>query len=169
MHAEGEPEARDVNDAKATNLGLLYRPDRWRGAEFGVSFYRDRIARAPDNSVDHRIAVAYAVYRTPTIEIMGEWMTLWHRPDAATSFLSQAGYAQLSKAFGRVRPYYRFDRLAIDRGAPFIGETGAYKAHIIGVRVDPGEWVGLKAQYERSLERETRKVNSVRAELVFVF
>jgi hypothetical protein len=164
-----DPEGRDVNDAKATNVGLSYQPDRWRGAEFGASFYRDRLARSPDESVDHRIAAAYAVYRTPTIEIMGEWLTLWHRTGTGASHRSRAGYAQLSKAFGKVRPYYRFDRLAIDRDAPFIGEAGAQEAHTFGVRFDPGEWIGLKTQYERSLEHETRRVNSVRAELVFVF
>jgi hypothetical protein len=163
-----DPEGRDVDDAKAINVGLSYRPDRLQGAEFGVSFYRDWITSSEIGQVDHRIGVAYAVYRTPAIEIMGEWLNLWYRTPTGAVTRNPTGYAQFSRAFGKVRPYYRFDRLAIDHDAPFVGDIGSYTAHTIGVRLDPGAWVGLKSQYVRSFERE-RWLNSAGVELVFVF
>lgn len=167
---ETEPaEGRDQNGSKSTNVGLSLRPERWRGVEIGTSFYRDAIPHARLHDVAHRIGDVYAVYRTPSVEVMAEWLRLSHETLDGRHFINHGGYAQASHAFGKVRPYYRFDRLAIDPATPFIGDLGSFKAHIVGVRVDPAEWIGLKAQYERSDEAGHRNVNAVRTQLVFVF
>jgi len=70
---------------------------------------------------------------------------------------------------GKLRPYYRYDQQTIDPQTPFIGDAGSYKTHAVGLRVDPSELVGVKVQYERSDEPEQRGVNTLRAQLVFVF
>jgi hypothetical protein len=162
-------EGRDQNRSKSTNVGLSLRPEAWRGVEVGTSFYRDNIPNATLNNVAHRIGTAYAVYRTPTVEVMAEWLRLTHQTLDGRHFVNQAGYAQVSHAFGKLRPYYRFDRLAIDTATPFIGNLGSYKANVFGVRIDPAEWIGLKAQYERTDELGRFGVNAVRTQLVFVF
>ena len=77
---------------------------------------------------------------------------------------------QASRAWGKMRPYYRFDRLAIDPRTPFIGGFQSSRTHIIGLRVDPAMWIGLKAQYERTrTKREIRGIDTLRTQLVFVF
>jgi hypothetical protein len=163
-----EDTGRDRNAAKATNLGLSYRPLRWRGLEIGGSWYRDTIPIELSPSIGLRIGAAYVAYRTPDVEVLAEWLALSHRtPDGRQH--DTAGYAQASKAWGKVRPYYRFDRLAIDPRTPLIGSVGSFTGHTLGVRVDPSEWVGLKAQYERSDVRSERGVDAVRTQLVFVF
>jgi hypothetical protein len=162
-------EGRDQNRSKSTNLGLSLRPERWSGLEIGTSFYRDAIPHATLQDVDHRIGTAFAVYRTPSVEVMAEWLRLWHQTLDGRHVTNLAGYAQVSRAWGKVRPYYRFDRLSIDPTTPFIGDLGSYTANIVGVRVDPAEWIGLKAQYERSDEKGLHGVHAVRTQLVFVF
>lgn len=162
-------EGRDQNRSKSSNLGLSLRPERWRGVEIGTSFYRDAIPHAGLNDVAHRIGAAYAVYRTPSIEVMAEWLRLSHQTLDGRRFSTHAGYAQASRAWGKLRPYYRFDRLAIDPATPFIGDLGSYQANIVGLRFDPAEWIGLKAQYERSEEGGRRGIDAVRTQLVFVF
>jgi hypothetical protein len=166
---EGPGGGSDANDAKSTNVGVSYRPDGWRGFEVGTSYYRDTIAQTVTSTVDHHVAGIYAVYRTPSTEVMAEWLLLGHVTEDRSEYDNDGGYVQASRAWGMLRPYYRFDRLTINPATPFIGPIGSYKAQIAGLRVDPVRWVGLKAQYERTDESGRRGVDGVRAQLVFVF
>ena len=162
-------EGKDQNQAKSTNVGLALRPERWRGFEAGGSFYRDEIPAAVGPVIAHRISAAYAVYRTPSTEIMGEWLRLWHHPSGGATFTNDGGYVQASRAFGKLRPYYRYDRLDISGATPLIGTFDSSEAHLLGLRVDPAEWVGLKGQYERRREGDRPSFNAVHVQLVFVF
>ena len=166
---ETDEERRDRNGAKSTNLGLSFRPSGSGGLELGASYYRDTVPQNAAADVNLRIGAAFAVYRTPSIELMAEWLRLQHRIDGGPSFANNAGYLQGSRAWGQWRPYYRYDRLAIDPATPFIGSAGSYRSNIVGIRFDPMQWVGLKAQYEHTDEPRQRGVDAVRAQLVFVF
>lgn len=165
---EDSAEGHDQNGAKATNVGVSLRPDRWRGLEVGASFYRDEIRDATGSDVRLRIPAAYAVYRTAATEVMAEWLRLSYRTGSG-EVPSNGGYVQASRAWGKTRPYYRFDRLSIDPQSPFIGGFESSRTHILGLRVDPAMWIGLKAQYERSDEGEIRGIDTLRTQLVFVF
>jgi len=162
-------EGRDQNAAKSTNVGLALRPERWRGAEVGASFYRDRVPIGTRPAAAHQIAAAYAVYRTPSTEIMAEWLRLAHRIPASPRYINRGGYVQASRAFGKVRPYYRYDRLDINPQTPFIGSFGSSRAHLLGVRLDPADWIGLKAQYERLHDDHVDESDAIHVQLVFVF
>ncbi|HSL23647.1 MAG TPA: hypothetical protein VK886_19100 [Vicinamibacterales bacterium] len=166
--AESEEESpRDGNAAKALNLGLAYRPSAVRGLEIGGSYYRDTIARSPGPDVPHRIEAVYAVYRTSTTELMAEWLRLTH--DNGVEFANHAGYAQAARSFGPLKPYYRYDRLSLDPETPFLAAIGDFTRHTAGLRFDPAEWVGLKAQYERTDQAGRRGIDAVQTQLVFVF
>jgi hypothetical protein len=169
VRGETDEEGHDRNGAKSTNLGLSFRPSGSSGLELGGSYYHDRVPRSVGLQVNMRIGAAYAVYRTPSIELMAEWLRLQHRTDGGGSFANDAGYLQGSRAWGKWRPYYRYDRLAIDPATPLIGSTGSYRSNIAGVRFDPTQWVGLKAQYEHTDEPRQPGIDAVRVQLVFVF
>jgi hypothetical protein len=162
-------EERDQNDAKSTNVGLSLRPERWKGAELGGSFYRDEIPASPAPPVANKIAAAYAVYRTPSTEVMAEWLQLSYRQAAGPRYDNRGGYVQASRAFGKLRPYYRYDRLGIEPQTPLIGTFGSSEAHLLGIRLDPADWVGVKAQYERRRENHADPFNGIHVQLVFVF
>jgi hypothetical protein len=162
-------EARDENDAKSFNVGLAYRPQRWRGLELGASYRRDRVPRPLLSSVDEDIAATYAVYRTSSTEILAEWISLAHRAGEGPRYHDPSGYVQLSRAWGAVRPYYRYDRVTVDPATPLIGDSGSYEAHIAGFRVDPLPSIGFKAQYERVDAPVTGRGHVVRTQLAFVF
>ena len=100
---------------------------------------------------------------------MAEWLRLQEHSKDGTTFANDAGYFQASRAWGKWRPYYRYDRLAVDPATPFIGSTGSYRSNIVGLRVDPMQWVGLKAQYEHTDEPGQSGIDAIRAQLVFVF
>jgi hypothetical protein len=76
---------------------------------------------------------------------------------------------QASHAFGKLRPYYRYDRLGIAANTPLIGSFGSSDTHVLGLRLDPAEWVGVKAQYERRSENHAAAFGGVHVQLVFVF
>jgi len=162
-------EGHDQNGAKSTNVGVSLRPDRWRGLEIGASFYRDEILDSDGSDVRLRIPAVYAVFRTAATEVMAEWLRLSYRDATGSTEQSDGGYVQGSRAWGKSRLYYRFDRLAIDPRSPFIGGIESSRTHIFGVRVDPAMWIGLKAQYERSDDGELRGIDTLRTQLVFVF
>jgi hypothetical protein len=170
-NSEGDEasESRDQNGAKSSNVGLSFRPALWRGLEVGASFYRDEVRDPTGANVRLRIPAAYAVYRTRTAEVMAEWVHVAYRTAAGAASANDGQYVQASNAWGKLRPYYRFDRLAIDPLSPFIGGVGSSRSHIFGLRADPAMWIGLKAQYERSNEAGLRGIDSVRTQLVFVF
>jgi len=160
----------DQNKAKSTNLGLSLRPERWHGAEIGASFYRDDIPGAGGLVVKNQIVDGYGVYRTPVAELMGEWLRLSYRPEGGgPRYDNHGGYLQASRAFGKIRPYYRYDRLDITPGTPFIGTFPSTETHELGARFDPAAWVGLKAQYERLHTSDRGAANGVHVQLVFVF
>jgi hypothetical protein len=167
--ASESSEGRDQNGSKSSNIGLSLRPERWHGLEIGTSLYRDAIPDPPSSDLSHRIATAYLVYRTQSAEVMAEWLSLSHRTADRRVSRNHGGYAQASRAWGTVRPYYRFDRLAVSPSTPLIGDRGSYQAHVAGLRVDPAMWIGLKAQYERTNEAGLRGIDAVRTQLVFVF
>jgi hypothetical protein len=165
-----EHEGLDQNDAKSTNVGLALRPERWRGAEVGASWYRDDVPGAATTVIKNDIVAAYAVYRTPAVELMGEWLRLSYQPNAAGQRVdNHGGYVQASRAFGTIRPYYRYDRLDIDPSTPLIGTFGSSETHVLGLRFDPAAWVGLKAQYERLSNTTVAGANGMHVQLVFVF
>jgi hypothetical protein len=164
--SEGGP---DTNGAKSTNVGLSFRPPRTTGFEAGASFYRDAIPLGATSTVDHRIAALYVAYRTPSTEVLAEWLRLTHETQDGALYRNHGGYFQASRAWGPLRPYYRYDRLDINPLTPFIGTIGSYKAHVVGLRIDPVEWVGFKVQYERTDESGQFGVNGLRTQLVFVF
>ena len=163
-------EILDQNKAKSTNVGLSVRPESWRDAEVGASFYRDDIPVDVDTSVTHHITAVYGIYRTPSVELMAEWLELSYRQAGiATTYVDRGGYVQVSKAFGKLRPYYRYDRLDINPATPFIGDYGSSTQHVAGLRFDPATWVGIKSQYERMYENGGAGANGVHVQLVFVF
>jgi hypothetical protein len=165
---DGEGPKADLNSAKAVNFRFSFRPERWRGFDAGGSLYLDTIPSDTVGPVTHRISAAFATYRTPTIELMAEWLMLTH-DTGAVSYRNDGGYVQASKSWGKWRPYYRYDRLSIESGTPFLGAIESSTTHVIGVRLEPSEWVGLKAQYERGVLGSQRGIDGFRSELVFVF
>jgi hypothetical protein len=163
-------EGLDQNRAKSTNLGMSLRPESWGGVEVGTSFYRDDIPDGTNPAVDHEIAAVYGIYRTPTTELMAEWLRLSYHPEGGfATYHDHGGYLQASQAFGKLRPYYRYDRLDINPATPFIGDYGSSIEQVIGLRVDPAPWVGIKSQYERLYENGGAGADGVHVQLVFVF
>ncbi len=101
------------NNSNHVLLGLFARPDWARGLQAGASFYHDKISNTEVVSAERlgqTILNAYVVYTAHRLELLNEGFLIRHSqlhgPDL---FNMPAFYAQLSRAFGPVRPFVRYN------------------------------------------------------------
>jgi hypothetical protein len=152
---------QDRNDGKAVNLLLGVAPNGVAGLELGANAYLDTIPPDPDTpgregDIREVILGGYAVYVRPSIELLAEVSHVAHR-DRATGveFGTWGLYGQGSWKLGPWRPYYRFDKVDIADGDPFLAPKDLAR-HTAGLRFDPMPWVGLKGEYRRTGHQRTR-------------
>lgn len=143
----------DKDGLNALHLWLGFRPGFLRDLIVGGVVRRDRIPAAPElgrnDRLKERILGGYAAYRTVRTEVLAEYLDIRHEAEASTgaSFVTKGAYVQLSRAFRRVRPYYRFDWQDSDPNDPFyLGEQPSLHSHTVGLRFDPHPWVTLKVE-----------------------
>jgi hypothetical protein len=85
------------------------------------------------------------------------------------TFRSTTSYTQLSWAFGKTRPYFRYDYQNIPKGDPIFGELGRLNGPSIGVNRRLSEYVLLKLQYGRLGERGVPTSNTFMTQMAFTF
>ncbi len=108
---------QDANDHKAVNLWLGVSPKAAPGLQFGAVFHDDRIPPDPsrpdrDHELDERILGGFVAYQRAPIEILSEAFRIRHKDRLTAEVFETTGlYVQGAYAFGRFKPYYRFDRV----------------------------------------------------------
>jgi len=164
---------QDRNGSKAVNLYAAFDPAALTGFEVGGDAWLDKIPADPEivgreSEIRERILGGYVAYVRPNVELLAELSHVHHRVELTDAvFDTWAFYAQASRAFGRLRPYYRFDKVDVAVGDPFLPPTDLSR-HTVGVRFDPMPWVGLKGEYHLTRE-EDRDVSSGRFQAAFTF
>jgi hypothetical protein len=157
-------------DHKAVNLAAFIKPDWAPGLQLGGSYYNDRMVPPGMPDVNQSIGSFYVVFMNSDWELLNEIVLLRNRAGgAAKAFHSPLGYAQISRKFGRYRPYYRFQYVNIANNDPINIFTGRYKSHSGGLRVDFTDYVALKAQYNRLYQRVLAPENGVDLQMAFTF
>jgi hypothetical protein len=157
-------------DHKALNFAAFIKPEWAPGLQVGGSYYRDRMVPPGMPDVDQSIANFYVVYTNSNWEALNEIVLLQNHADGALkTFHSPLGYAQISRKFGKYRPYYRFQYLNIANNDPINIYVGRYESHSVGVRMDFSDYVALKAQYNRLYQRTVAPENGVNMQMAFTF
>jgi hypothetical protein len=77
-------------------------------------------------------------------------------------------YTQLSRRFGSVRPYVRFQNVRSPIGDPVNAFIGRYEGPSVGVRYDITTYAALKAQYNR-LYQDGPTTNGLDIQVAFTF
>jgi hypothetical protein len=149
---------------KSTNIGLLARPERVDGFQAGFNWYQASlvpvVAQLPGfgtpafafpNAVDYykqSIFVAHAVYIQPKFEFMVEDAEIRDMPRGSSKPLyTSGGYAQVSKVFGVMRPYVRYQWLNPNFKDPNNAWAGRWVGPNAGVRWDINPFIALKVEY----------------------
>jgi hypothetical protein len=162
---------RDDNGNKAINVGVAVVPHWTPNLRIGGSFYRDTLTSSGERDRDDSVYAAYLVYSNATFEFLNEAVVRRRDesgPVAATT-TSPAYYSQISRGFGRWRPYARVEgmdiRAAITSGAPAVRQT----LSLVGLRFDFTELAALKAEYRHHDVSGASGINAVVASVSFGF
>lgn len=149
---------------KSTNLGLFVRPDRWNGLQAGFNWYQGSlvpvVASLPGYGTSQfafptavsyykqNIFVGHIVYVQPRFEFMVEDAEIRDLPRGAGQPLyTSGGYAQISKAYGPARPYFRYQWLNPNFHDPNVSYVGRWVGPNAGIRFDLNTFVALKIEY----------------------
>lgn len=149
---------------KATNIGLFVRPEKFSGLQAGFNWYQASLVpvlpNLPGYGTPHfafpnatsyykqNIYIGDVVYIQPRFEFMAEDAEIRDMPRGANHALyTSGGYAQISRAYGPLRPYVRYQWLNPNFADPNIAYVGRWVGPNAGVRWDINTFVALKIEY----------------------
>jgi hypothetical protein len=180
--AEPVQNYQDANNSKSINGGLFMRPDQLRGLQMGFSLRYDNLT-VPGPPVAETIATSHVVFDNGKYEILNEGVLVRHVEPTGPVFTTSAFYTQWSRAFGRYRPYFRYEYFnapsddpvymyaSANEYAPLAvtGFIGRLNGASLGIRYDATENVALKFQYDRFSMRDLATENGLTAQVAFTF
>ena len=165
----------DGNNGKAVNVGLFVRPDAAPALDAGFTVYRDTLEPDGLGKVRETITAVHAVWMTPNFELLGEMAILTHDVEAtAVTATSKTLYTQVSKRFGIVRPYARYEYQDVPAADPVFGvgdvaiAFGIRKAVSGGLHFDIRQFAVVKVQFDHALQHG-EWANGAHAQLAFAF
>lgn len=165
---------QDRNGSKAVNVLLALAPAALKGFEIGGDVWVDHIPADPEVAgreaeIRERILGGYVAFLRSDVEVLAELSHVHHRDEATGATYGTWGmYAQGSYKVGRWRPYYRFDKVDVADGDPFLTPKDLSR-HTAGLRFDPMPWVGLKGEYHLTRHPGEDDVHSARFQAAFTF
>jgi hypothetical protein len=160
----------DENRHKSLNVAIIARPDWAPGLQTGFSVYRDRLAPAGGDSIGETIMAVHGVYQTSAFEFLNEALFIRHAPEHASATTTNSFYSQVSRQFGRYRPYVRYEYLNVPADDAFFGDAiGRLRGPSLGLRFDAAEPVALKLQFDWLSGQARNLVNGLTLQAAFTF
>jgi hypothetical protein len=158
----------DENNGKAVNLAVYARPSWLDGFQTGISVYRDTLHPLNLPGVGQTIYTGHIVYVNSKLEWLNEASLLRHDLEGHIS-RSLTSYTQLSYAFGKFRPYFRYDYQNIPASDPIFGTLGRESGPSFGVYRHLSNYVVFKLQYGLLGERNKPSAIDLNAQLAYAF
>jgi hypothetical protein len=162
----------DENNGNHVNAGLFVRPDSLPGLQIGGSIYHDQISDfrlGPTVRLGQTIVNGHVVYVRHGIELLNESFLIRHAyENTSTVFNIPAFYSQISKQFGRIRPFFRYQYINANPGSIFEDVELRYGPSF-GARYDFNDFVAFKAQLDHSVRRGQNDLNGLHFQLAFTF
>ena len=164
----------DENNGNQVNVGFFLRPDAVRGLQIGSSYYHDKISnfvQGPSIRYGQSIVNGYVVYVAHGVELMNEGFLI---RDAALHFSNAvfntpAFYSQISRQFGYVRPFFRFQYVNASLNNTIYDDVGLRFGPSFGARYDLNEYVAFKAQLDHTVRRSEPDLNGLQFQFAFTF
>jgi hypothetical protein len=162
----------DENNGNHVNVAIFARPDSIPGLQIGGSIYHDQIsdfARGPSVRLNQTIVNGHVVYVRHGIEFLNEGFLIRHAYEqSSTVFNMPAFYSQISKQFGRVRPFFRYQYINANPGSLF-GDVSLRYGPSFGARYDFNDFIAFKAQLDQSLRKGQPDLDALHFQLAFTF
>ncbi len=173
---------QDTNNSKAVNGGLFVRPEKVSGLQAGFSLRHDNLT-VPGTAVSETIGTAHLVFINSKYEILNEGVFVRHVEPIGPIFHTACFYTQGSRAFGKWRPYVRYQYFNAPSNDPVfvyaspnqyapLGVTnfiGRLNGPSVGVRYDFSEHSAFKLQYDRYDMRSLQDASQVTSQVAFTF
>jgi hypothetical protein len=146
------------------------RPSAFPGLQLGFSNYHDHVTPAGKANVTENILFAHVVYQNSRFEFLNEAVLLRHAVNNSNLTTNIPGfYSQLSRQFGRYRPYLRYEYVNVPARDPLYSDVGLLHGPKVGLRFDLNEFAALKLEYGRDMRRGVKVVNRLGTQLSFAF
>jgi hypothetical protein len=162
----------DENNGNHVNVGMFARPGSIPGLQIGGSIYHDQIsdfARGPSVRLGQTIVNGHVVYVRHGIEFLSEGFLIRHvYEQGSTVFNMPAFYSQISKQFGRVRPFFRYQYINANPGSLF-GDIDLRYGPSFGARYDFSDFIAFKAQLDQTMRKGQADLDGLHFQLAFTF
>jgi hypothetical protein len=162
----------DENNGNHINIGLFALPESIPGLQIGGSIYHDRISdftRGPNVRLGQTIVNMHVVYTRHRIEFLNEAFLIRHNyGQDSTVYNMPAFYSQISREFGRVRPFFRYQYINANQGG-FLEDVALRRGLSAGVRYDFNDFLAFKAQLDHTLRKGQADLNGLHLQLAFTF
>lgn len=160
----------DENNGKAVNVQLFVRPEKISGLRAGISVYHDTLHPPELPQVNELVFTAHAVYVGSKLEWLNEAAVVRHTVKGLDqTFYSPTMYTQVAWAFGKTRPYFRYDYQNVNAGDPISGSLGRHNGPSVGISRHLSNYVVWKLQYGRLSQRDITATNAATTQLAFAF
>jgi hypothetical protein len=165
----------DFNHGKSFNINVSSRPAWFPGVIAGFSFYHDDLTPPELPKVGQSIMDAYVVYQNQHLEWLNEVIDVRDALQDGRTFQAPGFYSQVSYAFGKYRPYFRYAWENSNDLDPILGTEGGgaevsrQNDASFGVRIDINSLAALKFQYDRFSQRELKSYNQISSQVSFSF
>jgi hypothetical protein len=166
--AEPVQNVHEEKNRKAFNFALFARPGE-RGLQTGFSFYHDKAYPIAGPAVSETIYSVHAIYQPSGFEFMNEAMLLRHNVQGVGLMQIPAFYSQISKRFGKVRPYFRYEYMNVPSQDPLVGGVGLRHGPLGGIRYDFTDFAAMKLEYDRIMRHSLPSVDALRTQVTFTF
>lgn len=160
----------DEGNGKAVNFALYAKPLGWRGFQTGFSVYHDTLHPEGLPTIGENVYTAHAVYVGAKLEFLNEASIVRHTLKGTSEvYRSLTGYSQLSYAFGKLRPFVRYDYQNVPSSEPLFVNIGRMNGPSFGINRHVSNYVVLKLQYGRLNQLGHPTANDLQAQLAFAF
>jgi hypothetical protein len=164
-------EEDDENNSNHFSFGLFARPAVLPGLRIGGSYYHDRIsdlAAGTDVRLGQGIGNVHVVYTGHGIESLNEGFLIRHDYGNSRVFNTAAFYSQISKRWGRVRPFFRYQYINANEKSIF-EDVGLRHGPSLGARFEFNDNIAFKAQLDHTLRKGLSDLNGAHLQLAFTF
>jgi hypothetical protein len=160
--------AVDENNGKSFNLAIISRPSQVPGLQTGFSVYHDRLTPPGVPTVGQTIMAGHVVYQNARTESLNEAIVFRHA-SAGRIFYIPGFYTQLSRRFGNLRPFFRYQYLNVPSDDPIYRAVGRRNGPSIGFKYDLSDFVNFKTQYDHTSRRGLSALDELILQLSFTF
>ena len=165
--------AIDENNSNHVSVGLFMRPDKIPGLQAGGSVYHDRVSdfvKGPTVRLGQTILNAHIVYQGHGLESLNEGFLIREAYEQGGPIYNMpAFYSQLSKSFGKVRPFVRYQYINANPYSLYHDDVLLRYGPAFGIRYDfSGNFAG-KAQIDHTYRKGKPDLNALHLQLAFAF